>query len=73
MEQSKPATESPPVPESSAMETNGDNPHETKPNILELIAELKQDIANIAVEMRAKFTQTEIFKSTNQPKRTSVT
>jgi len=55
------------------METDGDHSLKTKPNILELIVELKQDIATIAVEMRAKFTQTEIFKSTNQLKRMSAT
>ncbi len=72
MEQSKHAT-APPTPESSEMETDGDHSLKTKPNILELIVELKQDIATIAVEMRAKFTQTEIFKSTNQLKRMSAT
>jgi len=55
------------------METDADNPVVTTPILLELIAELKHDIANIAIEMQAKFKQTEILKSTNQSHSTSAT
>jgi len=64
---------SPPGQESCAMETDAENPLVTTPVLLELIAELKQDIANIAIEMRAKFKQTELMKSTNQSSSTSAT
>jgi len=67
------ATASPPSRESCAMETDADNPMATTPVILELIAELKHDIANIAIEMRAKFKQTKILQSTNQSHSNSAT
>ncbi len=46
---------------------------EISPEILELIAELKHDIATVAIEMRAKFGQQTNVKSTNQPQRKSGT
>jgi len=73
MGQQKHETASLHAPESSAMETDGDHSIKTTPDILELIAELKQDIATIALKMQVKFNQTEILKSTNQPKCTSTT
>jgi len=63
----------PHAPESNAMETDGEHHMEPTPDILELIAELKHDIATIAIEMRAKFHQTEILLSTTQPQGTAVT
>jgi len=48
---------SPPVLEPCAMETDVAHPQVTTSDLLELIAELKHDIATIAVEMRAKFSQ----------------
>jgi len=51
----KPA--SPPVSEPYAMETDADHHPVTTSVLLELIAELKHDIATIAVEMQAKFNQ----------------
>jgi len=44
---------------------------EITPEISELIAELKHDIATVALEMRAKFGQQATLKSNNQPPRTS--
>jgi len=43
----------------TAMETDLDHATETTPEISELIADLKQDIANVAIEMRAKFQKQE--------------
>ncbi len=42
-----------------AMETDIDHSTETTPEISNLIADLKQDIANIVLKMRAKFQQQE--------------
>jgi len=46
---------------------------EITPEISDLIDELKNDIAAIAIEMRAKFKQQAIATSTLQPQRTSGT
>jgi len=70
-EQQNHATASPPAPESCAMETDAEHSTVTTPAILELIAELKHDIANIAIEMQAKSNQTDILKSINQSNSTS--
>jgi len=45
------------TPASNDMETDIDHPTDHTPAIPELIAELKHDIATIALEMRAKFNQ----------------
>jgi len=50
-EQQKHETASPPALESCAMETDAENSMVTTPVLLELIAELKHDIATIAIDM----------------------
>jgi len=45
------------TPVSHAMETDSDHPTDQTPEIQELIADLKHDIATIAIEMRTKFAQ----------------
>ncbi len=47
------------TPATSAMETDTDHSTATTPELSDLIADLKQDIATIALEMRAKFQQQE--------------
>ncbi len=49
---------------SSAMETDTDSATATTPEISALIADLKHDIATIAMEMRAKFQQQAILYPT---------
>jgi len=72
-EKQKHETAAPPALESCAMETDADNSVVTTPVLLELIAELKHDIATIATEMRAKFNQQDILRSINQSNSTSAT
>jgi len=45
------------TPVSHAMETDSNHPTDQTPEIQELIADLKHDIATIAIEMRTKFAQ----------------
>ncbi len=61
------------APMSSDMDMDGENHMENNLDIMELIAELKHDIANIALEMRAKFQQQATLKSTTNPKSTPKT
>jgi len=55
------------------METETDQSPTITPAISDLIADLKQDIATIALEMRAKFNQQTIFTMNSHPKHPSVT
>jgi len=55
------------TPTSSTMETEIDHSTTTTPEISDLIADLKRDIATIALEMREKFKQQHNLSHLNLP------
>ncbi len=57
----------------NAMETDADHSTTITPEISDLIADLKHDIATIAIEMRAKFNQQATINTKPPPKYTSAT
>jgi len=61
------------TPDTSAMETEANHSTTTTPEISDLIADLKHDIATIAIKMRAKFQQQATLQTNTNPKHTSVT
>ncbi len=61
------------TPTLSNMETEAEHPKATSPEISDLIANLKHDIATVAIEMRAKFQQQATLYSTTPSKCPPVT
>jgi len=61
------------TPTLSNMETEAEHPKATSPEISDLIADLKHDIATVAIEMRAKFQQQATLYSTTPSKCPPVT